>query len=767
LDTASVPNSTASFVVKALATDSGSGMDSLKIGTKTYRTAATISDTLWDTLSLVVGANVSTVQAWDHVGNTSTATVTITRAPAPVNTKAPTVIHVSPQQDTETVPWSTKSATLSWTINGDTTISTVTLNGHPIAGSTASAGLYQTSTPLTVGLNVFPLSAVDAYGMVAYDTLRITRQADTSHPLVSRGSGTQDTVLVKSQSTFNPIWTVTDNALDSVTINGIAVTVGNGNTYSVPAPLAGDSLWITLVAKDSSGNTTRDSINVRRLALVSISGAGTSYSAGQTPTATLSSNLPGARLGYSSDKVNWTPYPTGGITISKNQILYAQDTVGSVVSGIDSAVFLYSPTFSQPTGPCTGNLILSITAPGGTIEDSMSTGTSWSVYAGPTSITSSVTIYARSRVANSVSDMVSATYAFPPVLSPPSKSDTESIVVNVSGTGADSIKISRDSINWNQINSGATTLTSSGKLYAQLWIRGILSSTSVGTYKVFPKGPGILPIPGGYASTQYIDLTSSTGATIQYTQDGGTTWNTYSSGNFVAMTATGDLPVRLVKSGMDTTALSAHYVIHNEIPWTYDAYGTFRDPRDGQTYRTTQIGAQTWMANNLNYGGTASSPIGTGISDTIDYSGKYGRLYTWTEALALPVIDTNILLSPADTNAQADTANPPRQGVCPSGWHVPSAADLDTMLSYLPSGLTCTDLESISGWSNSIDRGGNTFVRTDADGFRVLPTGNIFWLGSEGGNDIAWYIAFANDGSCTLRYYNPKSNPSSLRCVRN
>jgi hypothetical protein len=38
-----------------------------------------------------------------------------------------------------------------------------------------------------------------------------------------------------------------------------------------------------LVAKDSSGNTTKDSIKVRRLALVNISGAGTYFSGNQIP----------------------------------------------------------------------------------------------------------------------------------------------------------------------------------------------------------------------------------------------------------------------------------------------------------------------------------------------------------------------------------------------------------------------------------------------------------------------------------------------------
>ncbi len=397
----------------------------------------------------------------------------------------------------------------------------------------------------------------------------------------------------------------------------------------------------------------------------------------------------------------------------------------------------------------------------------MSTGTSWTVFPGPTSVTSSVTIFARSRIGASVSDVVSATFAFPPVLSPSSKSDTESIVVNVSGIGADSLRISRDSLTWNQINSAAITLTSSGKLYAQLWIRGILSSTSVGTYKVFPKGPGILPIPGGYAPTQYIDLTSSTGATIQYTQDGGTTWKNHSTGNLVAITATGDLPVRLVKPGMDTTALSAHYVIHNEIPWTYTSYGSFRDPRDGQTYRTTQIGGQTWMANNFNYSGTGSSPIGTSISDTVDFTGKYGRLYTWTEALGLPIADTAVLLISSDTTEQSDWSHNPREGICPVGWHVPSGADMfDTLINTVvtQAGKSCNDLLATMGQSIVSGNYGDVVTLTDYFGMRVIVS--PFWFSSESANNMADAVSIGIDW-CRWNQYNSKSSTASIRCIKN
>ncbi|HSQ41125.1 MAG TPA: FISUMP domain-containing protein [Fibrobacteraceae bacterium] len=207
----------------------------------------------------------------------------------------------------------------------------------------------------------------------------------------------------------------------------------------------------------------------------------------------------------------------------------------------------------------------------------------------------------------------------------------------------------------------------------------------------------------------------------------------------------------------------------------------FVDERDGQPYRLTIIGSQTWMAENLNYSGDDGSGnrtyttgwcYGVGGTDTTDHSDStscdtYGRFYNWTDAMD---IDESYLTT---TWGSSDTVD--HQGLCPSGWHVPTSTEWNTLATYLGGSDTAGYfLKSTSGWNDD----GNG---SDSYGFSALPAGlrdyggvwgsqgylAYFWSASEYSASDAWdrYLYY---GSADLYAYdfNGENYGFSLRCTK-
>ena len=206
-----------------------------------------------------------------------------------------------------------------------------------------------------------------------------------------------------------------------------------------------------------------------------------------------------------------------------------------------------------------------------------------------------------------------------------------------------------------------------------------------------------------------------------------------------------------------------------------------QDSRDSQIYQYKTIGTQVWMTENLAY---LPSVVGPGTGSTSEayyyvygYDGTdiaaakatanyttYGVLYNWTAAMA---------------GATSSASNPSdRQGVCPSGWHLPSDAEWTTLTSYLGG-------ESVAGgklkeagtahWTSP-----NTGA-TNESGFTALPGGYRYhngtfilignygyWSSSTEDNvDYAWPRNLRYSGGYVSRVANSKGDGLSVRCVRN
>ena len=146
--------------------------------------------------------------------------------------------------------------------------------------------------------------------------------------------------------------------------------------------------------------------------------------------------------------------------------------------------------------------------------------------------------------------------------------------------------------------------------------------------------------------------------------------------------------------------------------------GTFTDTRDKKTYKTIKIGEQTWMAENLN--------IETGKSvcydNNPDNCKKYGRLYDWETA----------------------------KKACPIGWHLPSEAELDKLISKSAS--DGKDLRAYSGGKDNY-------------GFSALPgsgdNGN-WWSSSENGSITD--LGYGYEGAGLSGF--DKNGLASVRCLK-
>ena len=201
---------------------------------------------------------------------------------------------------------------------------------------------------------------------------------------------------------------------------------------------------------------------------------------------------------------------------------------------------------------------------------------------------------------------------------------------------------------------------------------------------------------------------------------------------------------------------------------------------DGNVYKTIIIGNQEWMAENLKathyadgtpilhvtgdatWGALPDNDADTAsaycwYNDSIEYKDQYGALYTYAAA----------------TNG--DNSGSDVQGVCPTGWRLPSDADWDTLVDAVGGSSVAGDiLKATSGWNDD----GNG---TDDIGFAALPGGyrsrfngsfshagteGLWWCSTEDNASYAWNRNMSYLNAKVLRIDLNKSLGFSVRCVR-
>jgi len=157
---------------------------------------------------------------------------------------------------------------------------------------------------------------------------------------------------------------------------------------------------------------------------------------------------------------------------------------------------------------------------------------------------------------------------------------------------------------------------------------------------------------------------------------------------------------------------------------------------EGETYETVIIGEQCWLKENLNVGLniTAATPqTNNNIIEKYCYDNHpdscdiYGGLYQWDELMQY-----------------TDSAG--AQGICPSGWHIPTDEDWMELEGHVDSQYPAGDPE----WSGYSARGYDAGYHLKAEsgwiegngddsyGFTALPGGTSLFTGGIGWGGMWW-----------------------------
>lgn len=199
----------------------------------------------------------------------------------------------------------------------------------------------------------------------------------------------------------------------------------------------------------------------------------------------------------------------------------------------------------------------------------------------------------------------------------------------------------------------------------------------------------------------------------------------------------------------------------------YYRYGTLTDARDGETYRTIEIGKQVWMAENLRYK-TKNSFAPDNDEKNVE---RYGRLYTWTDTLDIPEeYSDQSIATDIELNHSIQDKN--YQGIAPEGWHIPSDKEWEELANFVSDKAKDAHIKLRSSciWQKP---------GRDTCGFFALPAGYRFdsgcfcqfgrrarfWSKSEYGKSNAYRFGLTEDSADIEGVY--RSDALSVRCIKN
>ncbi|MDP2207585.1 MAG: FISUMP domain-containing protein [Bacteroidota bacterium] len=182
----------------------------------------------------------------------------------------------------------------------------------------------------------------------------------------------------------------------------------------------------------------------------------------------------------------------------------------------------------------------------------------------------------------------------------------------------------------------------------------------------------------------------------------------------------------------------------------------------GKTYNTVQIGSQCWLRENLDVGTRIDGNQNQTDNSTIEkycYNNDpnncntYGGLYQWNEAM------------------QYSTTEGAR-GICPSGWHIPTYAEFQTLSATVGGdGNALKEIgQGIGGGAGTNTSGFSALLsgyRDNGGTFYHLGYGTTFWSSTEYDPDYAFAMhLYYSDRTIGVYGYAYGGYGFSVRCVK-
>jgi hypothetical protein len=282
-----------------------------------------IGTTSWSAsgITLLGGSNIITITARDAAGNTATDTLTVTyNAPDTTN---PAVAITGPTSSA-THATSVTPMTLSGTASDNVGVTQVIWSNDRGGSGTASgtASWSATGVVLQSGANVITVTARDAAGNTAADTLTVTyTPPDTTSPGVAINTPTSASTYTSGGATMSLGGTASDNVgVTQVTWannrggNGTATGTTSWSVASIT--LQDGSNTLTVTARDAAGNTATDILTV-------------TYNAPDTTAPVVTITQPTSSSTFSTTGTTASVSGTASDAVGVTQVTWANDRGGN------------------------------------------------------------------------------------------------------------------------------------------------------------------------------------------------------------------------------------------------------------------------------------------------------------------------------------------------------------------------------------------------------------------------------------------------------